>query len=459
MRTRKEFWVVAQAKCRRRTRNPLSGSAASRYAVWVDETIKFNQSNMKIVLVNYRYFVSSGPERYYFNIKEVLERNGHEVIPFSVKSMRNFPTDYEKYFLDIVNDEVYFARAKKNVKVVLKSFTRMFYSFEAKKKFGRLLVDTNPDLVYAMQYHNKISPSIIDAAKDLGIPVVHRISDFQYMCPNGLFYNDVQGVCEECLSGNKWNCVKNKCVLNSRVYSAIKLGAKMLHDAMHITRKIDAFVVPSSFTLGKLEEYGIPREKLNHIPTFFNLKEEDPQVGYEPFVLFIGRIEKQKGLMTLVKTFECTDYNLKIIGFSSDGYEEELKAYLSGKRHRIEFLGKMDFERIARYLKSCLCTVVPSEWYDNFPNVILESFAYKKAVVATGFGSLIELVRNGETGLTFKYQDVEDFRKKIAYLFDNPKEAEAMGNNGFRDILAHYSPAEHYGRLMRLFDDVTSKRR
>ena len=56
---------------------------------------------MKIVLVNYRYFISGGPERYYFNIKEILERNGHEVIPFSVKSGRNLPNDYEKYFLDI----------------------------------------------------------------------------------------------------------------------------------------------------------------------------------------------------------------------------------------------------------------------------------------------------------------------------------------------------------------------
>lgn len=53
---------------------------------------------MKILLVNYRYFISGGPERYYFNIKEILEHNGHEVIPFSVKSMRNVPNDYEKYF-------------------------------------------------------------------------------------------------------------------------------------------------------------------------------------------------------------------------------------------------------------------------------------------------------------------------------------------------------------------------
>jgi len=413
---------------------------------------------MKIALVNYRYFISGGPERYYFNIKEILERNGHEVIPFSVKNSRNLPNDYEKYFLDIVDDEVYFAQSnKKSIKVILKSFTRMFYSFEAKGKFKRLLTDTKPDLVYIMQYHNKISPSIIDAAKNLRIPVVHRISDFQYMCPNALFYNDVKGVCEECLNGNRWNCVRNKCVLNSTVYSAVKLGAKMLHDAMHITRKIDAFVVPSSFTLGKLAEYGIPRQKLNHLPTFFNLKEENPQVEYKPFVLFVGRIEKQKGLMTLVKTFENTEYNLKIIGFSNDGYEDELKAYLNGKRHHIEFLGKMNFEQIALYLKSCLCTVVPSEWYDNFPNVILESFAYKKAVVATDFGSLPELVRDGETGLTFKYQDVEDFRSKIAYLFTNPAKAKTMGENGFHDVLTCYSPTEHYNRLRKLFNDIIRK--
>ena len=295
---------------------------------------------MKIVLVNYRYFISGGPERYYFNIKEILERNGHEVIPFSIKSSRNLPHDYDQYFLDIVDDEVYFAQAKKSLKVVLKSFSRMFYSFEAKRKFELLLKAVQPDLVYIMQYHNKISPSIIDAARNLHIPVIHRISDFQYMCPNALFYNDAKGVCEDCLKGKRWSCVKYKCVLNSTIYSGIKMAAKWLHDAMKVTKKIDAFVVPSSFTLKKLNEYGIPMNKLYHIPTFFNLKDTNPAVKYEPSVLFVGRIEKQKGLMTLVKTFEGTDYNLKIIGFSNDGYEDELKAYLNGKQHHIEFFRK-----------------------------------------------------------------------------------------------------------------------
>lgn len=411
---------------------------------------------MKIVLVNYRYFISGGPERYYFNIKEILERNGHEVIPFSIKSSRNLPHDYDQYFLDIVDDEVYFAQAKKSLKVVLKSFSRMFYSFEAKRKFESLLKAVQPDLVYIMQYHNKISPSIIDAARNLHIPVIHRISDFQYMCPNALFYNDAKGVCEDCLKGKRWSCVRYKCVLNSTVYSGIKMTAKWLHDVMKVTKKIDAFVVPSSFTLKKLNEYGIPMNKLNHIPTFFNVKDTNPEVQYEPFVLFVGRIEKQKGLMTLVKTFEGTDYNLKIIGFSNDGYEDELKRYLNGKQHHIEFLGRKTFDEIVPYLKSCLCTVVPSEWYDNFPNVILESFAYKKAVIATDFGSLPELVKNNVTGLTFNYADITDFREKVGFMFNHPDAAKQMGEAGFKDVITVYSPQQHYEQLMELFDKVTN---
>ena len=412
---------------------------------------------MKIVLVNYRYFISGGPERYYFNIKEVLEREGHEVIPFSIKSSRNEKSDYEDYFLDIVDDEVYFAQAKKSLKVVLKSFTRMFYSLEAKRKMRRLLRDTKPDMVYIMQFHNKISPSIIDAAKGEHVPVVHRISDFQYMCPNALFYNDRIGVCEDCLKGKRLSCVKYKCVLGSTVYSGIKMAAKMLHDMMGVTKKIDAFVVPSSFTLGKLREYGIPAEKLHHIPTFFNLKEKDPQVTYEPFVLFVGRIEKQKGLMTLIKAFEGTDMKLKIIGFSNDGYEDELKEYLKGKKHSIEFLGRMTFEEIVPYLKECRCTVMPSEWYDNFPNVILESFAYKKAVIATDFGSLPELVVDGETGLTFPYADADELRSKAKYMLTYEAEAQRMGAAAYREIEDKYSPAAHYGELMKVFKQKLNK--
>jgi len=410
---------------------------------------------MKIVLVNYRYFISGGPERYYFNIKEILEKNGHEVVPFSIKNSHNFPTEYEAYFLDAVGDDnVYFRQSKKTIATIIKSFFRMFYSFEAKRKFKRLLHDTQPDLVYIMQYHNKISPSIIDVSKKCKLPVVHRISDFQYICPDALLYSGAKGICEDCLNGKYFSCVRYKCVLNSSVYSGLKLLAKVLNEWLGITKKIDAFVVPSSFTLGKLNQYGISLEKLIHIPTFFNLNKKTAEIEYKPFVLFIGRIGKEKGLMTLIKAFENTDYNLKIIGFSNDRYEDELRTYLQGKTHHIEFLGKMEFNEIVPYLSACLCTVVPSECYDNFPNVILESFAYQKAVIATDIGSLPELVKNNETGLTFDYASVDSLRTKIEYMFSNQLEAQRMGKTAYQVLINDYSSEKHYSALMKLFDSL-----
>jgi hypothetical protein len=112
--------------------------------------------------------VSGGPERYMFNIKEVLEKNGHTVVPFSVKNQKNSFTEYEKYFIKPVSDDeaVYFSEYNKfNVATTFRSFLRMFYSFEAKKKLNRLIRVVKPDIIYVLHYQNKISASIFDAAK------------------------------------------------------------------------------------------------------------------------------------------------------------------------------------------------------------------------------------------------------------------------------------------------------
>jgi len=54
---------------------------------------------VKICLLNYRYFVSSGPERYLFAVKRLLEARGHEVVPFSVRYRQNEPSPWDRYFV------------------------------------------------------------------------------------------------------------------------------------------------------------------------------------------------------------------------------------------------------------------------------------------------------------------------------------------------------------------------
>lgn len=415
---------------------------------------------MKIIIVNYRYFISGGPERYLFNVTDLLEKNGHEVIPFSIKSKLNKPSRYDNYFIDPIaeSDEVYFREYKKtDLKTIVRSFSRMFYSFEAKKKLHILIKAVNPDLIYVLHYQNKISASIFDAAVKNKVPVIHRISDFGQICANALFFRPRQkDICERCLTGSKFNAISNKCVYDSYVYSSIKVAALKFQEIIGITKKVQAFVVPSKFTIEKLKAYGFPQQKLVHIPSFFNFQiiSKDLQIVYEPFALYIGRIEPEKGLLTLVKSFENTEFNLKIIGFSISGYDEELKDYLKGKNHHIEFLGRKGFDEIQLYLSKCSFTIVPSEWYDNFPNTILESFAFKKCAVATNTGSLKELVIDNETGLLFEIKDIADLKSKIAYLFYNTIICQELGENAFNLLNNEYSAHEHYIKLGNLFSNV-----
>jgi glycosyltransferase involved in cell wall biosynthesis len=245
-------------------------------------------------------------------------------------------------------------------------------------------------------------------------------------------------------------------VYDSYLYSSIKVASLKFQEAINTTKKIEAFVVPSNFTLEKLKSHGFPKQKLIHIPSFFNFQPilKNLQITYEPFALYIGRIEPEKGLLTLVKSFENTEFKLKIIGFSSSGFEEELKTYLRNKEHQIEFLGKKNFDEIQVYLSKCLFTVVPSEWYDNFPNTILESFAFKKCVIATNIGSLKEIVIDNETGLLFKIREVADLKNKIAYLFCNKAISQNLGENAFNMLNKQFSEDKHYSQLINLFEQV-----
>jgi glycosyltransferase involved in cell wall biosynthesis len=415
---------------------------------------------MKIALVNYRYFISGGPERYMFNIKEILEVYGHEIIPFSVKHKKNTSTEYEKYFLDPIGigDEIYAGEYNvKSIKNISKVISRMLYSFEAKRKFKYFLKEVKPDIVYILYFQNKISCSIIDAAYSMNIPVVQRISDYSLLCPCNIFYRyDINQICELCLYRNKLNAVKYKCVYNSYLYSFIKVLAIDIQKFVKVKHKIDKFIFPSEFTLSKFIEAGYPKNKLCFLPTLFNLNllKKELSIEYNHFALYIGRTDPDKGLMTLLDAFIDTDHPLKIIGFSNGDYYNQLIEYTKGKRHNIEFLGRMDFDDMQNILSKCLFTIIPSEWYDNLPNALLESYAFKKCVIATDIGSLTENVINNETGLLFTYKDSKSLREKMSYLFNNPDKAIEFGENARKTIDTTYCINIHVSKLLEVFQEM-----
>lgn len=414
---------------------------------------------MRILLVNYRYFISGGPEKYMFNIKKLLEENGHEVIPFSIHSNKNVETKYSKYFVEPIGsrDAVYFNEVKKTPKSIWQLITRSVYSLEVKKAIQREIKDVNPDLVYIIHFVNKLSPSVITGAKELGVPVVLRLSDYFLLCPRFDFLYQ-RKVCEDCLTKGFKSCIKKRCVQGSKAASIIRVFSMKIHKRIKVYDKIDAFITPSSFLRQKLVENGFLEKKIFCIPTFTVSKSIVGESQYGDYGLYFGRVSEEKGVETAIKAYEqMPNRRLIIMGDDTTDEGERLKAYVKEKGlHNIEFLGFRSGTELEEVIKKARFTLVPSIWYDNLPNTALESFQYSKAVIASNIGSLPELVIDGFNGYLFEPGNADDLRTKIELLDDDDK-IRTMGANSRSRLEERFSPQAHLDALMSVFEKVNQE--
>lgn len=411
---------------------------------------------MKILLVNYRYFISGGPEKYMFNIKKMLEDNGHEVIPFSIQSNNNVETEYSKYFVEPIGsrDATYFEDCKKTPKVIWQMLTRSIYSIEVEKAIKREIKDVKLDLVYIIHFVNKLSPSVICGAKKMGVPVVLRLSDYFLLCPRFDFiYN--KKPCEECLTKGYMSCIKKKCVKGSLLASVVRVFSMKVHSLMNVYKNIDAFITPSEFLKKKLIANGFDEKKITCIPTFTASKSKvgEPQIGN--YGLYFGRITEEKGVDTVVKAYEMMPYRaVKIMGDDTTDEATKLKTYIKEKHIKnIEFVGFKAGEELEEIIKGARFTLIPSIWYDNLPNTALESFQYSKPVIASNIGSLPELVLDGVNGYLFTPANTQELCDKIT-LLDDDSIVQKMGTASRKRLEERFAASTHYTSLMRVFNAV-----
>ena len=132
----------------------------------------------------------------------------------------------------------------------------------------------------------------------------------------------------------------------------------------------------------------------------------------------------------------------------------EIKEYV--KEHNInnvKFTGFKSGDELKQIIKESKFVIVPSIWYENLPNTILESFANKKPVIATDIGSLKDTINDGENGYKFKTKDVDSLIEKIK-LMDDEDNIRKMGENAYNDAKTIYSIDNHYEELMKIFNKV-----
>ncbi len=412
---------------------------------------------MNILIANYRYFISGGPERYLFAVSDLLKAKGHKVVPFSNTYARNEPTEYARYFLSSPIDEgqVYFRDFKLSPRRIIRLLQRSIYSLEARRKIRVVIQAEGIQLAYLLAIANYISPSIIDGCKDLGLPVVMRLSDFYLVCPAYLYLREGE-ICEECRNG-LYHALRHKCLQGSLLVTAARVLAMYVHRFLHIYDKVDAFVAPSRFTLQEMVEAGFEEKKMHYVPSFIKVENFEPRFEPGDYILYFGRLSKEKGIKYLIEAFEKLHPKtpLLLVGHAHDGEDERLKEYVAQRGlSDVRFLGFKTGDELRRLIQGAMFTVTPSIWYDNTPMTVYESFAYGKPVIGSNLGGIAEQIEDGVDGLLFKPKNVDDLAGKMDYLLQNRHLIPEMGRRAREKVKREYNAERHYEALMEIYQDL-----
>jgi len=207
--------------------------------------------------------------------------------------------------------------------------------------------------------------------------------------------------------------------------------------------------------------YGVNPDVVHIIPNGIDLDEYQPtydesvlrDYGINPelsYVLFVGRITRQKGIIHLLHAIADLDSNIQVIlvagapdtpEIETEMIQEVNKLKHSG-HHQIVWIREMmppaDLIVLYSHAQVFVCPSV----YEPFGIINLEAMACKTAVIASNVGGIPMVVEEGKTGLLVDVEP-EGFAKrlsnKVNELMRDPKKCMEMGRMGRQRVEAQFS--------------------
>lgn len=370
---------------------------------------------MKILQVNKYNYIRGGAEKYFIEITKELRELGHQVAIFSMKHPKNNPSEFDKYFVSRIS----FNEGGLKNKII--GPFRVLFSFEARRKFKRLVKDFKPDIIHIHNIYHQISPSILRVARKRKIPVLMHLHDYKLVCPNYQLLADNK-ICYSCLGGKYYNCLKKKCFKKSFWKSLLATIEMYLHHRLLKVYKknINLFIAPSQSMKNTVIKFGWPENKIKVLYNFSEKLENDLIDQVSDYGLYFGRLSKEKGIDVLLVALKLANKKIKLKIVGSGPEENELKKIVVTLKleKQVEFLGPKFNEDLFLLVKKAKIIFLPSIWLENMPLALLESLMLRKVVVAAKTGGLPELIKDQDTGFLFNRGDSHDLARVIDSLDD-----------------------------------------
>lgn len=330
-------------------------------------------------MVHTFYREPGGEDRSFRAEVDLLRRHGHHVVEFTS-----------------TNDE--FARRSP-----IAQATGAVWNRDALRELERVIAAQSPEVVHVQNTFPAMSPAVIRGAKAAGLPVVMSLRNYRLTCVNSYLFRD-GGPCESCVGSRfPWRGVVHRCY-RTRAASAVVATMNAVHHFSGTWRdSVDRFILMSEFQRSELASL-VPAEKTVVKPNFLD---PDPGrgAGGGGFVLYVGRLSPEKGILQLVRAWPGNGRGtpLVVVGDGPDRAEIDRLARDRG----IHVLGRRGEEDVLDLVGTAEALVLPSLWFEGFPRVIVEAFARgtpvigydigtQGAVLATGGGMTVPVGRPGD---------------------------------------------------------------
>jgi glycosyltransferase involved in cell wall biosynthesis len=412
---------------------------------------------VRILFVNSFYYRRGGAEVHALDLADELRSRGHEVRFFSMRHPLNLESPDAKYWLPEIDYPA--LNEKKTPANVWRVLSRAIYSYPARRALAAMLADWRPDVAHLHNIHAQLTPSVIDELKAHGIPVVWTLHDYKLICPAQGFQSHGE-ICERCRGKRFWQCTVRSCK-RSRAASVIATLEAEAHRFLHLPDKVDAFIAPSDFLRRKFVEFGWPAAKFIHMANFANIPLADSvEMPEGRRVLFLGRLTRSKGVLTLVEAMRnLPGARLDIAGEGSIRAEIVATVAADGwSGAEVHADGWAGPEQLADLVTRAKVIVTPSEWYENSPYSVIEAFAHARPVIATRIGGLPELVVDGETGLVVEPRSPDEIAAAVTRILDDPDLWDHMARGALR-AAGERNATDYVVRLEKLYTDVTGTRK
>lgn len=204
-----------------------------------------------------------------------------------------------------------------------------------------------------------------------------------------------------------------------------------------------------------IEYYKVKPQKLRLLYNAVKLEEsiEEKQYNSTINILYLGRIEKSKGLREILLALRLLSfkYSVRLIiageGTEKEKFLQECEVHIPGK---YEYMGVVTGIRKQLIFNKSHIFLMPS-YYEGLPYSLLEAMANKLIPVVTPVGSIPEVIEDGCNGVIVPVNDYKKIFMRISELIEDPQMMQTICNNAYNHIRSRYSLRDHIKQINQIY--------